>query len=130
MLKAGSITFQRHTPKKLDSNSPAYDMAACLKCFKSHKQFSLSFYSCTHFSDPKHMKQHSSHKPNKSRTQQPKVTCWKFIPHRRLFEKLKCEYYVRAHGLHVNMSMENEAHELQDSSQQSLLHVTLAAHIS
>lgn len=44
MLKAGSTTFQRHTPRKLDSSSPAYHcLSAWSKCFKSQKQFLLQY---------------------------------------------------------------------------------------
>lgn len=66
-----------------------------------------------------HINQHSNHKLNKSRSQQPKRTCQKSIPHRKLLQTwqlFKCELHAHTHWLHINEPMEDEAHEPQDSS--------------
>lgn len=87
MLEARGTTFQRYALQKLGSNTLSYHMADSLKRLEvlkatNSKQFSLRFYYSTQFCDPKHIETSSNHKTNKSRTQQPKATCRKFILHR------------------------------------------------
>lgn len=38
MPKGGSTKFQKHTSRKLGSDSPAYHTSVCSKCFKRYKE--------------------------------------------------------------------------------------------